>query len=88
MMSDKLIDFSPGSPARARIAKDFQRKKWKLFRKWFFKNFDKNEQYEFQEEFYKDLVDSKINKLVAFVPWFMYKHAHNYISMLERDCRS
>ncbi|KAG5592747.1 hypothetical protein H5410_043261 [Solanum commersonii] len=84
-MTDKIIDFSPGSPARARIAKDFQRKKWKLFRKWFFSNFNKDEQYEFQEEFYKDLIDSGINRLVAFVPWFMCKHVHNYISMLERD---
>ncbi|KAG5579680.1 hypothetical protein H5410_050307 [Solanum commersonii] len=41
-------------PAKARIAKDFERKKWKLFRKWFFKNFTKEEQYDFQEEFYKD----------------------------------
>ncbi|KAG5601038.1 hypothetical protein H5410_032408 [Solanum commersonii] len=26
-----------------------------------------------------------INRLIAFVPWFMCKHVHNYISMLERD---
>ncbi|KAG5577385.1 hypothetical protein H5410_057519 [Solanum commersonii] len=84
-MSDKRIDLSPGSPARARIAKDFQRSKWKLFRKWFFKNFNKEEQYVFQEEFYKDIIDSGINRLVAFVPWFMCKHVHNYVSMLERD---
>ncbi|KAG5579688.1 hypothetical protein H5410_050315 [Solanum commersonii] len=84
-MSDKVIDFSPGSPARARIAKDFERKKWKLFRRWFFKNFNKEELYDFQEEFYKDIIESGINHLVAFVPWFMCKHVHNYISMLGRD---
>ncbi|KAG5616240.1 hypothetical protein H5410_016064 [Solanum commersonii] len=84
-MTDKIIDFSPGSPARARIAKDFEPKKWKHFRKWLFNNFTKDEQHEFQEEFYKDLIDSGINRLIAFVPWCMCKHIHNYISMLERD---
>ncbi|KAG5630260.1 hypothetical protein H5410_001977 [Solanum commersonii] len=43
------------------------------------------EQYDFQEEFYKDIMDSGINRLVGFVPWFMCKHVHNYISMLEKD---
>ncbi|KAG5632672.1 hypothetical protein H5410_004389 [Solanum commersonii] len=82
---NSLSSLIPGSPARARITKDFEQKKWKLFRKWFFKNFTKIEQHDFQKEFYKDLIDSGINRLIAFVPWFMCKHVHNYISMLERD---
>ncbi|KAG5591044.1 hypothetical protein H5410_041558 [Solanum commersonii] len=77
------MNFSDGITAR--IAKDFERKKWKLFRKWFFNNFTKVEQHDFQEEFYKDLIDSGINRLIAFVPWFMCKHVYNYISMLGRD---
>ncbi|KAG5568445.1 hypothetical protein H5410_064539 [Solanum commersonii] len=39
----------------------------------------------FQEEFYTDLIDSKQNVLIAFVPWFIAKYVHNYISMIERD---
>ncbi|KAG5630149.1 hypothetical protein H5410_001866 [Solanum commersonii] len=32
-----------------------------------------------------NFLENGINRLVAFVPWFMCKHVHNYISMLERD---
>jgi hypothetical protein len=30
-------DFSPGSPARQKINKEFNLPKWELFRKWYFR---------------------------------------------------
>ncbi|KAG5579985.1 hypothetical protein H5410_050612 [Solanum commersonii] len=84
-MTDKLIDFSLESPAREKNSKEFLKSRWKPFRKWFFKNFNKEKRICFQEEFYKDLFESKQNVLIAFVPWFITKHVHSYISMIERD---
>ncbi|KAG5570731.1 hypothetical protein H5410_060497, partial [Solanum commersonii] len=62
-----------GSSTRAKIAKYFRLSKWKSFRKWFFNNLNDEEQYGFQEEFYRVLIESGQNAL------------HNYISMIERD---
>ncbi|KAG5572753.1 hypothetical protein H5410_062519 [Solanum commersonii] len=84
-MSEKPIDFSLGSPARKNISKEFQESKWKPFRKWFFKNFDEEEQKNFQEEFYIDVIETKKNVIISFVPWFMCKYVHNFISIIEKD---
>ncbi|KAG5615270.1 hypothetical protein H5410_015094 [Solanum commersonii] len=43
-MTENQIDFSPSSPARENISKEFQKSRWKPFRNWFFKNFNKEEQ--------------------------------------------
>lgn len=83
MDQEDRLDFRPGSPVREKISNEFFEPKWKLFREWFFKNFDKNQRTILQDEFYKDL--SQTNKIIAFIPWFMTKYIYKYICMLERD---
>lgn len=77
------IDFSPGSPARQQIQKDFNRPHWEPFKKWFMENFTKEDRKMFSDEFYREL--SQKNVKISFAPWFITNYVDNYISVLERE---
>ena len=83
MSENQIIDFSPSSKARQKIREEFNHPRWKLFKKWFFENFNSQEKRDLQEEFY--IYCEFHNKIIPFVPWFVSKHVENYISIVERN---